>query len=122
MNTNRDTSFRQSFVLTEPELRKLHQALEEFGGDIKIEIKCRDGLNRNLTSLEELLDFENPPNKEIQTLILTSRSIDYNRSNYNRSARLRFMNADDSNIWVSIEGPEEAVVKLNSQSKKGCQV
>ncbi len=109
MNTNKDASFRQCFVLTDQELGKLHRALTEFSDDIEIEIRCADGLNRNVSSVEELVQFENPPNKDIQELVLSSRGL-----NPYRSARLRFMNRDDANVWLTMEGPEESVVRLNS--------
>lgn len=109
MNTSKSAFFRQSFVMTEQDLTKLHRALTEFGDDTKIEIECADGLNRKLSTLEELLEFENPPNKAIQKLMLSSRG-----GNYERSAVLRFMNSDDSNMWLTMEGPEEAVMTLTS--------
>lgn len=109
MKTNKDTSLRQCFVLTVRDVTKLCDALVDFSQDIKIEIKCANGLNRSMETLGDLLKFENPPNKEIRELVLSARTNDYDRS-----ARLRFMSADYSAIWLSLDGPEDAVVKLNS--------
>ena len=109
MNTKKQASFRQCFVLTEQELRKLYLALTEFSGNTSIEIKSADGLTRGVSTLDELLAFENPPNKDIQELVLSGKG----RSS-DRSASLRFMNSDDSNTWITMEGPEEAVVTFNA--------
>ncbi len=109
MNTSKDTSLRQAFVLTERDVSKLYDALTEFSPDITIEIKCADGLNRKMSNLDDLLKFENPLTREIRELVLVGRT-----DRYDRSARIRFMNEDYSNIWLSLEGPEDAVVKFNS--------
>jgi len=109
MNISKETSLYQCFVLTEQVLRKLNRALTEFNENIKFEIKCSDGLSRNLSNLDELLEFENPPNKNIQELVLSSKG-----HNYDRSVRLRLMNSGYPNIRLTMEGSEEAMTKLNS--------
>jgi hypothetical protein len=66
MRTTRDDLFRRYFVLDEQELKKLYKAVEEFGSNVKLEIKCKDGLSRQPENLQQLIEFENPPSREIQ--------------------------------------------------------
>ena len=109
MNATRREFIEDVFVLDEEELRKLHQALLEFGPSPRITVKCSDKLERELKELEDLLEFENSPSKEIQSLSFVGKT-----ENYDRSVRIDFENKKGSSIYLNIEGPEDALLICSS--------
>lgn len=108
MNANRRTHLTQPYVLTSDELIKLSTGLKDVTNEIDFEAECADNIKRQFALLAELLEFENPPKKDIKALWITASSRD-------RKTRLllKFDNDSSSNILIFIEGSEENVVAIN---------
>jgi len=109
MNATRREFLDEVFVLDDEELRKLHESLLDFVPSLKITIKCADKLERKIRDIEQLLEFENSLSKEIQSLSLAG-----NTENHDRWVRIDFENKKGSSIYLSLEGPEDALVPLSS--------
>jgi hypothetical protein len=103
------TDFRQDvvFVAGGAELKRFDGQLRSLSLAPRYEISCADGLRRTFDNMDSLLDFENPPRKAIQALIISASDM---RSEVR--FRLRLENSFASNVSASIEGDEEAVIDL----------
>ncbi len=109
MNATRKEFIDHVFVLDENEIRKLVDAILVFAPLRNLSVKCADNLERKLKNIDELLEFENSASKEITSLSLSAMT-----DNFDRTARIEFENKKGSNVYLSIEGPEEAVLALSS--------
>ncbi len=105
MKTSREERLTQAFVLTESDLKKLHDHLSKWFTSLSFRITCKDNLNREFLTLDELLRFENPPKRSILSLRIKGNSRD-------QSVSLSATFTDDAsrNINISIEGDEVDVV------------
>ncbi|MDX6557950.1 MAG: hypothetical protein QOF72_999 [Blastocatellia bacterium] len=108
MKVSRQESLAQPFVLTGADLERLSLRLRNLANRISFEIECKDKLKREFATLQELLDFENPPSKEIQSLRIMASSEDLNTRIW-----LKLENDTARNIFVSIEGDESAALSAN---------
>jgi hypothetical protein len=112
----------QTVVVTPDDLRKLDNSLRIFGGVQSYEVECADKITRRFSTLQELLDFENPPHKDIRLLRMktsaprnkTNAVISFENTTLTpaSSPRTPGTQPQRSNIWISIEGDEARVVDL----------
>lgn len=108
MKVSREDSLTQPFVLEASDLENLCSRLQERVMDFEFEITNKDSLKRVFPNLADLLLFENPPNKDIETLRLRGYSNDLQTR-----AWIKFDKDSSRNIFVSIEGDEEAAMAIN---------
>src|ERR1035437_3647464 len=109
MRVRRQESLTQPFVLTSNDLNKLYANFQKWLNKISFEISSKDSLKREFSTLEDLLSFENPPQKEIRSLLLSGFSHDPETS-----IIIIFEIASERNILISIEGEEDAVMAINN--------
>ncbi len=84
---------------------QLQNVIESFSQIDKIKILCADKLDREFSSVTEILNYENAPKKEIKALRLFTHG-------QNTSLILRFDDDDYRNVYFSIQGEEEEVLKF----------
>jgi hypothetical protein len=108
MKVNRTESLTQAYILDSSELEKLCSRLQNWLVKFSFETTHRDSLKREFASLEELIQFENPPNKDIKTLRISGYSKDLNTRLW-----LKFDKDQFRNIYISIEGDEEPAIAIN---------
>jgi hypothetical protein len=108
MKTSREERLTQAFVLTVNDIRKTHDYLQKWVDEFSFEIFCADSLNREFATLEELSKFENPPKKSIKSLRLKGYSRDRKTS-----AWVALDTSSSRNIYISVEGDEDAVATIN---------
>ncbi len=108
MNASRNSHLTQPYVLTSDELTKLCRDMKDLTDEVDFEAECGDNIKRQFALLAELLEFENPPKKDIKALWITAASKD-------RKTRLLLKLDKDSssNILISIEGSEGSVIAIN---------
>jgi hypothetical protein len=103
MDVSKDFLITRPFVLTPDELNKLFAKFEKISQVGIIKAECADGAERKFANLQELVDFEHPPNKDIKTLRFMA-------SGKGMSVWIRFYKKSIRNVYVSAEGPEEVVL------------
>lgn len=105
MKTTYDDSRLSPFVLTATDLQKTYEAIKQYVPEPQIEAECADRLKRRF-SLLELLQFENPPSKDILSLHIFSYSPGGTilSLRLNRKAYL--------NYSLHIQGEEKEVIEL----------
>lgn len=108
MKVSRAESVTQAYVLDAHELEVLCNHLHSWLVTFSFEITSKDSLKREFTTLEELLKFENSPNKEIQTLRISGYSEDLKTRLW-----LKFDKDILRNIYISIEGDDESAIAIN---------
>lgn len=102
---------KEPFVLTARDLRKVDRVL---GSSVTYTVKCSDGLKREFTDVEQLIQYENPPEREIWWVVISSKSY-----SPKRSAVISLGPYDENE--VDIRGPENEVIQL-SLAVKDCLI
>jgi|GEM_PF-4059025 len=110
IKASKEILLTQPYVLTAGELSKLYDSLEQLSLKPKLEIQCADGIEREFSGLGDLLNFENPPNKDIQRLRIRARSEDLKTY-----VSIKLDNSRWHNIALSVEGREEDVIQMSEQ-------
>ena len=100
---------RRAFVLSEEDLRALSETLGAVGA-LKYTLDCSDGLSREVRTLEDILRYDNSPERSIVRLTLDART-----SDLKSWASISFGNDESTNLRIRLEGPEEVIVPLNRE-------
>jgi hypothetical protein len=108
MKVSREDSLTQAFVLGGEDLENLRSRLETSVSKLSLEIKCKDSLKREFTTVQELVQFENSPPKEISALRVMGLSDDLKTHFW-----VRFENDSPRNIFLSIQADEAVAVLIN---------
>ena len=106
MDSSKTVAKRQAFVLTPDELKLIHALFPE-AANVIIEITCKDEILRKYKSLEEFLEFENPPNKEITELFFMALS-----EGASNTTTVHLRNSEGSSIVLVLKGNEEYVTTI----------
>ena len=72
MNVNYSDELPQAFVVGPDELKKLVELLEKRIGEVSISADCIDKIQREFTTVKDLIDYENPKSKRICRIYLTA--------------------------------------------------
>jgi hypothetical protein len=107
MKVSRDEFLTRPYVLTADDLTKLCGSLGSSVDKILFKVECADKLEREFPSLEELLRFENPPKKDIQSLRIIARSKE------ETFTLIKFDKSPIRNIYVLVESNEESVINIS---------
>ena len=100
---------RDDGIVCEAEdIRRLVTALTASVGSVSWEIECADGVSRSGSNIEELLAFDNPPDREIQRLIVRARSDD------GRAIASVELGGKVASVSASIDGPSELVQQFRT--------
>jgi len=112
MDTSKTEFKTQAFILTPQELKRIRTLFPD-DGTIQITIKCRDDVERKYNTVEDFLQFENPPDKQITELLFLSKSQDLrNRT----TIRLKNVNPYRyHNLFTAYEGDEAYVLEVSDK-------
>jgi hypothetical protein len=109
MKLSRSTAESHSFVLEEDGLRRICDNLSRLFPVVHLAAKCSDKLDREFTSVDDLLEFANPARSAIQELSIRARDTEWKKS-----FSLSLANKHYANVYVSIEADNESAPELNS--------
>jgi hypothetical protein len=109
MKTSRDEVLTGSFVLTPHDLSGLHDHLRKWITNFSFKTDNQDSLSREFSTLKDLLQFENPPQKNILSLRILGYSTDFKTK-----FSIVFSGEASRNISISIAGDEEAVASMSA--------
>jgi hypothetical protein len=76
MEASYSTTLDTAFVIRPEELTRLGKLLETHVGNVKCRADCSDGISRDFSDINDLVQYENPRSKEIVSLHLVARSGD----------------------------------------------
>jgi hypothetical protein len=107
MKASKDEYLTRPFIMAEEDLVKIGEVMEKFAPIRNIKLSCVDGVDREISSVAELINFENPPNKAIKTIRFFTRPQEDVTTLW-----LRMDGDFIRNIGYSIEGKESAVVEF----------
>lgn len=108
---SKNDTLKNPYVLTADDLRKLHETFQIFGYPITYDVSCSDGLKREFTDVNELLRYENPPNRKIKSITVCITSVEPTKATYPLMAVVTF---GQHEIHVSIKWIEETLLKFDA--------
>jgi hypothetical protein len=111
MNVSRSEFSRRAFMLCEEDLRALWEAVNAIG-PVTCTLECSDGLSREFQTLEDVLRFDNSPERSVKDLSLRVYVF---KPGATSSVSMSFGLKDYSNVSIRLEGPEEVMVPLNHE-------
>lgn len=107
---SKDETITSAFVMEPSDLRQLHDFLVEEVGPVTISARCADKLERSFESVEAILGYDNPATRALETVRLRSRA-----AQTESSASVRFDSDPQRNIAISIDGPEDVVLRISER-------
>ncbi|MDQ1610401.1 MAG: hypothetical protein QOG00_332 [Pyrinomonadaceae bacterium] len=107
MKVSREQRWTRAFVLEAGDFELLCAQLNQWIPNLKFQIESKDKFKRDFSSKEELLNFEHPPNKDIRILRISGYS---DKVSF---FLIRFDKDSLKNIFMSLDGDEEAVMALS---------
>lgn len=111
MNVNYSEELSQAFVVGPDELKKLVELLQKRIGKVSISADCIDKIQREFSTVKELIDYENPKSKRICRIYLSARSEDYSKS-----STIAFRDSSFSGgVSLSITAREDVVLRLKDK-------
>lgn len=109
LNTaSKEETLKEPFLLTEDSLIKIDKIFQPFSDAITYKIRCSDNLKREYTNIEQLIQYENPPNRKIESLSISAVS---HRRPIEQNA---FVLLNSYAISITVKGPEQIVVEFDS--------
>lgn len=111
MNVNYSEELSQAFVVGPDELKKLVDLLQERIGKVSISADCIDKIQREFTTVKDLIDYENPKLKRICRIYLSARE------GFEKSATITFRDSSpfSGGISLSITAREDVVLRLKDK-------
>lgn len=103
MQTTKNEHITQAFILTPDEIQKLLTLFSV--NTVSFKTTSVDKLEREFQSVDDLIQFESPPAKRITSLWIYSFTAASKMSVW-------FHDRDSSNIYVTVEGEEEDVIRF----------
>ena len=112
MSVNYSEELSQAFVVGPDELKKLVDLLQERVGKVSISADCIDKIQREFSTVKELIDYENPKSKRISRIYLSARSDDYSKS---ATIAFRDSSSFSGGVSLSITAREDVVLRLKDK-------
>ena len=111
MSVNYSEELSQAFILGPDALKKLVELLEKHIGTISISADCTDNIQREFTTVKELIDYENPTSKRIRRIYLSARK------DFEKSATIVFRDSSSfsGGMSLSIAASEDVVLQLKDK-------
>lgn len=106
MKVEKEERFNLAFVLTDKEIEKIAKRFDDSNSFV-LKATCVDKIVREFKSIDDLVSFENSPNKEIESLGFNVFS-----KNHERKAFIHFSKSPADNILIQLSGEEKEVVDL----------
>lgn len=111
MNVHYSKEIPHAFIADPSELQELVALLENHIGTVSIRAECTDDISRDFETAKELIAYKNPKSKEIRCIYFTARSDDYEKS-----ARIRFLDSRILGILIDLDGPEDVISNLKEKT------
>lgn len=105
-----------AYVLRDENIRTLWNLLETKIGKVKVRALCADDIEREFTSADDLLNYDNFPAKKIQEFEFSARSADLESS-----SSVRFGQRYSPYIEFMAEGEEAVVLNIKSHVANLCE-
>ena len=111
MNVNYSEELSQAFVVGPDELKKLVELLEKRIGTVSISADCIDNIQREFTTVKDLIDYENPKSKMICRIYLSASE------DFGKSATIAFRDSSSfsGGVSLSITAREDVVLRLKDK-------
>lgn len=111
MNVNYSEELSQAFVVGPNELKKLVELLQKRIGKVSISADCIDKIQREFTTVKDLIDYENPQSKRICRIYLSARE------GFEKSATIAFRDSSSfsGGVSLSITAREDVVLRLKDK-------
>ena len=111
MNVNYSEELSQAFVVGPAELKKLVELLQKRIGKVSISADCIDKIQREFTTVKDLIDYENPKSKRICRIYLSARE------GFEKSATIAFRDSSSfsGGVSLSITAREDVVLRLKDK-------
>lgn len=111
MNVNYSETLSQAFVVGPDELKKLVELLQKRIGEVSISADCIDNIQREFTTVKDLIDYENPKSKRICRIYLSARE------GFEKSATIAFRDSSSfsGGVSLSITAREDVVLRLKDK-------
>ena len=111
MNVNYSEELSQAFVVGPDELKKLVELLQNRIGKVSISADCIDKIQREFTTVKDLIDYENPKSKRICRIYLSARE------GFEKSATIAFRDSSSfsGGVSLSITAREDVVLRLKDK-------
>ena len=111
MNVNYSEELSQAFVVEPDELKKLVELLQKHIGEVSISADCIDKIQREFTTIKDLIDYENPKSKRICRIYLSARE------SFKKSATIAFRDSSSfsEGVSLSITAREDVVLRLKDK-------
>ena len=111
MNVNYSETLSQAFVVGPDELKKLVELLQKQIGEVSISADCIDNIQREFTTVKDLIDYENPKSKRICRIYLSARE------GSEKSATIAFRDSSSlsGGVSLSITAREDVVLRLKDK-------
>lgn len=112
MSVNYSEELSQAFVVGPNELKKLVGLLEKRIGKVSFSAECIDKIQREFTTVKDLIDYENSKSKRICRIYLSARSEDYSKS---ATIAFRDSSSFSGGVSLSITANEDVVLQLKDK-------
>ncbi len=112
MNVNYSQTLSQAFVVGTDELKKLVELLQKRIGEVSISADCIDNIQREFTTVKDLMNYENPESKRVCRIYLSAHN------GFEKSATIAFRDSYSpfsGGISVSIAAREDVVLRLKDK-------
>ncbi len=111
MSVNYSEELSQAFVVGPDELKKLVDLLQKRIGKVGISTDCIDKIQRKFSTVEELIDYENPKSKRICRIYLSARE------GFEESSTIAFRDSSSfsGSVSLSITAGEGVVLQLKDK-------
>ena len=109
MEASYSTTLETAFVIRPEELTRLVKLLETHVGKVKCRADCSDGISRDFSNINDLVQYENPRSKEIVCIKLTARSVDFSKN-----ATIDLSGSKWRSIYLDFSADEDAVSGLKN--------
>ena len=111
MSVSYSEELSQAFVIGPNELKKLVDLLQKHIGKVSISADCIDNIQREFSTVKELIDYENPKSKRIGRIYLNARE------GFEKSSTIAFRDSSSfsGGVSLSITAREDVVVQLKDK-------
>jgi len=110
MNASAGINLDQAFVVRPIDITTIWSILTQSVGQVTANAQCRDNMEREFQSAEQLNAYDNASSRAIRVLSIRARSKDREIT-----ASLNFGSSYSDRIRVSLDGPEDALIIIRDR-------
>lgn len=110
MEIERADFLTQAFVLEPDNLKALYEKLGKLVDIVRLQINCKDNFTRKFQNFSELLEYENMPKNEIESLTLIGITT---TTSPKFTVAVSFEQKQTRNVYLSVKGDEIRTLEAN---------